>query len=493
MAKNFQNAGSAKTFSDVAKASAEKAQVITVKMIADEKLIDYPYNQEDISYTADIERSIKEIGFIDPIEVTNFDQPNGMYMIVSGHRRRGAGKKCGITKFPCIIKSFNNAEEVRNYVLLANAQRDSSKDPLLFCRRYKMHEEYLKTTNFKGNIHEEIADRLGISRQHAYRYNTMNKVILPVWDMVRDEIVGMSSVLPMASHTTDEQVEILEMLNGCIDAGDTLTREMVKRIIDCYRDGKRTYASLIEDNSTLRDNALPHNELLNAVSGVSESSEVSEHNLINETDVDIISEKPPKDNKNNKVDDEDISNGDNDKGPLMNNKGNGADDDVVFNGVKDNKKPSIDKRVDDQVDSGRDSNDKKLVIDTESNDVNDQVVGGDINKKPILENESSDADDDDEVEAVSIESNDDENSPIYAQEKETKVANDIIKCLERLNTYLNKKHKFDNGEEAESAILVMASTLDLIVEEMSFISREYNKPDVFINALSNIRNIAKSL
>jgi len=237
MAKDFASARSAKTFIEVGKASAEKANVITIKMVADEDLLDYPKNLEDISDTSDLENSVREIGFTDPVEITNYNMPDGKFMILSGHRRRAAGRACGITAFPCIVKYFNSAEAVHNYVLLANSQRDSSKDPVLYCKRYKMHEEYLRTIGFEGSIREEIAKRLGISIQQADRYNTMSKVILPVWNMVRDETVGMSSVLPLASHSVEEQFEIYEILKSCSEAGGSLTRETVKVIIDRYRDG----------------------------------------------------------------------------------------------------------------------------------------------------------------------------------------------------------------------------------------------------------------
>ena len=236
MAKNFGSAGSAKTIKEVAKASAEKAQVIVVKMINNNNLHDYPNNREDVTDTADLENSIKEIGFTDPIEVTSFGQNEGEYMIVSGHRRRSAGVKCGMEAFPCIVKPFNSQNEVENYVLLANSQRDSAKDPLLFCKRYKMHEEYLKEAGFKGKMRDEIAKRLGISTPQADRYNTMNKVILPVWDMVRDEVVGMSSVLPMASHSEDEQAEIYNIMQEALKKGVTLTRDTVKMIVEKYRE-----------------------------------------------------------------------------------------------------------------------------------------------------------------------------------------------------------------------------------------------------------------
>lgn len=260
MAKNFGNAGSAKTIKEVAKASAEKAQVIVVKMINNNNLHDYPNNREDVDDTADLENSIKEIGFTDPIEVTAFGQDEGEYMIVSGHRRRSAGVKCGMEAFPCIVKPFESQREVENYVLLANSQRDSAKDPLLFCKRYKMHEEYLKEAGFKGKMRDEIAKRLGISTPQADRYNTMNKIILPVWDMVRDEIVGMSSVLPMASHSEEEQAEIYNIMQEALKKGVTLTRDTVKMIVEKYREGKKTWAEIAD---LPRDSGLPLNSSIN--------------------------------------------------------------------------------------------------------------------------------------------------------------------------------------------------------------------------------------
>ena len=244
MAKNFGKAGSAKTINDVAKASAIKAQVVVLKNIADENLVDYEHNNEDVSDLADLVQSMTENGFTDPLEVTDFGMEVGKFTIVSGHRRRMAGRKMGYESFPCIVRNFNNEIEVKSYVLFANSQRDSSKDPLLFCKRYKMHEEYLKEAGFEGKIREEIAKRLGISVAQADRYNTMNKIILPVWDMIRKEIVGMSSVLPMASHTVKEQEEIYVIMQEALKNDTLLTRDTVKLIIENYRNGKKEWAEI---------------------------------------------------------------------------------------------------------------------------------------------------------------------------------------------------------------------------------------------------------
>jgi len=106
---------------------------------------------------------------------------------------------------------------------MTNSHRDSSKDPLLYCKRYKAHEAYLEDSNFKGNITEEIAKRLGISVQQAYRYNQFNRIISPVWDLVQDGTVAMTSVLGMSNYDKHDQEDILNILQDSIKRGEKLT------------------------------------------------------------------------------------------------------------------------------------------------------------------------------------------------------------------------------------------------------------------------------
>ena len=273
MAK-FDKAGSNKAFAEVGKKAQEKAQVVTIQNIPNDKLIDNPENGEDVSYTEDLELSMQENGFTDPLEVTDFEQEAGKYMILSGHRRRRAGVNVGITLFPCIIRHFKNKNEVKNYMLSSNAQRDSAKDPFLFSKRYKLHEQYLTESGFKGNKREEIARRLGLSVQQADRYNTMNKVILDVWDLVRAEKVGMSSVQPMASHTESEQQEILAIMQEAMKNGVNLTRDTMKTIVDGYRAGKRTWAEIA---NIPRDSGLPLNAFMNVEPGETKDPAEQEH------------------------------------------------------------------------------------------------------------------------------------------------------------------------------------------------------------------------
>lgn len=244
MGKFDKAEAASKSFGNVGKKDAEKATVIVLQNISNENLLDNPENGEDVDFTDDLELSMRENGFTDPIEVTDFEQEAGKYMILSGHRRRSAGVKVGFTVFPCLVRHFKNRHEVKNYMLSSNAQRDSARDPFLMSKRYKLHEQYLLEMGFKGSIRLEVAKRLGISVQQADRYNAMNKIILPIWDMVRAETLGFSSVQAMASHTEEEQNEILAIIQEADQTGIMLTREIMKILIDGYRAGKRTWAEI---------------------------------------------------------------------------------------------------------------------------------------------------------------------------------------------------------------------------------------------------------
>ena len=261
------------SINNVAKKAQEKATVVVLKNILVENLVDNPKNGEDIKRTGDLETSMLANGFTDPLEVTSFGMPEGKFMILSGHRRRAAAVKVFGTEFaiPCVIRDFKNEQEVQNYTLMANAQRDSAKDPLLLSTRYKMHDEYLTSVGFVGTEKEktaEIAKRLDISIAQAFRYKAMNNVILPVWDMVRDTEsgngVGLTSVSPLAKFSEDEQYEILEIMRAAQGKGVTLTRDTMSKIIKGFEAGKKSWAEIAD---LPRDSGLPLNGFVNPDSG----------------------------------------------------------------------------------------------------------------------------------------------------------------------------------------------------------------------------------
>lgn len=234
--------------SEIGKESNDKAEVLSIVWVADNDLLDFPSNNEDLSHTEDLELSINQQGFTDPLEITDFGCENGKYMIVSGHRRRMAGRRVGKKDFPCIIRHFKDEAEVMNYVLLSNAQRNIDSDPLMYARRYMGHEQYLKKIGFKGSVREEIAKRMSLKVAQADRYNALNKVIVPIQNLILSGSVGMSSVTDtgVANSTPEAQSEILVIMNEALGNGVELTRPLMKEIVKKYREGKRSWLEVIQ-------------------------------------------------------------------------------------------------------------------------------------------------------------------------------------------------------------------------------------------------------
>lgn len=255
MAKDFSKAGLNKNIEKVKKISAEKAQLPIIRIIDNENLVDNPYNKEDISFTDDLVESIKTIGFIDSIDVTDFNMEDGKYMILSGHRRRAAGVKAGVASFPCVIRHFDSEDYMKDFLLLANNYRNTDQDPLLMCKRFQSWKARLTEQGVK-NYTSEAAKKLGLSDSQASRYDAFGRIIPEVQDLVARNICGMSAVVKMAQLSEQEQGEIYNILVDASDKGNNhLSRETVNSIIKGYtEDGKNTWAEIAD---LPRDSGLP--------------------------------------------------------------------------------------------------------------------------------------------------------------------------------------------------------------------------------------------
>lgn len=241
----FDKAKGAKGIKEVAVASNTQARTTKVVYINADKIIPNPENDEDVSYTTDLEISIDKFGFTQPIEV--IEKEDEVYMIISGHRRFEAGKKMKLTSFPCIVRDIKE-EDVEEYLLYGNAQRNEEQDPMLFVRRVRKTKNMLEKKGVKGALREEIAKRYGFSTANVDRYLQANELIAPIIELYRQGKVGLSSCTDtgLYKHTKEEQAEIFTIMNECLDSGEPLKRDNVKKIVQQYRNGKRTWLEVIQ-------------------------------------------------------------------------------------------------------------------------------------------------------------------------------------------------------------------------------------------------------
>lgn len=284
MAKKYDMDAGSKLFEGVAKQSENKAKVSAVVFIPDEKLLDNPENNEDVSYTADIEDSIAKFGFTDPIEVTTFGQPDGYYMILSGHRRRMAGRKKGMTDFPCLVKGegFVDELDIQMYRLTANRHRDSGKeafDPMMQVNRCidlnKVFRQMKERGRFDGNIAEAIAVGEGLSVSQVNRNLSLERVIPEIIDMIRKRQTKPNNVTRLASRPAEVQEGVYNIMREAYEAGQELTRDNVTAFTDGYEKGFRTWEACLAQPDQTRDSGLPLNGFIDTTDSVAPSAEPS--------------------------------------------------------------------------------------------------------------------------------------------------------------------------------------------------------------------------
>lgn len=100
-----------------------------VKNIPIELLVPHPKQAE--IYGEDVIEdefvaSIKDKGILTPLTVTATD--DGMFMIISGHRRKKGALLAGLPVVPCIEKTYENEIEMELEFLMYNIQREKSKE-----------------------------------------------------------------------------------------------------------------------------------------------------------------------------------------------------------------------------------------------------------------------------------------------------------------------------------------------------------------------------
>lgn len=180
---------------------------------------DHPFKvQNDDSMTMLIE-SISENGILYPIICRKKD--DGRYEIISGHRRKYACQKLGISEMPVIERELTKEEAVIAMVD-SNLQRESIL-PSEKARAYKMKMDAMKKQGRRTDLtsspletklrsDERIAESAGESRAQVQRYIRLNELVPELLDLVDDGKIGMRPAVELSYLTEGEQRDLVETI-----------------------------------------------------------------------------------------------------------------------------------------------------------------------------------------------------------------------------------------------------------------------------------------
>ena len=235
---------------------------------------DHPFRVVDDDRMMETVESIKEYGVLVPIIARPIE--DGLYEIVSGHRRKRACELAGIDEIPVIIRNLDD-DEATIIMVDSNLQREN----ILPSERAKAYQMKLEAIRHQGErrdltcgqfghkfdqkkTREVIAEEAGDSPRNVQRFIRLNSLEQPLMDKVdQGELaftpaVELSYLKPQEQQWVDRALEETQQTPSLSQAQrikqeskeGTLTEESVKNIIS--EEKKPMHNSVTLSHDTLR-------------------------------------------------------------------------------------------------------------------------------------------------------------------------------------------------------------------------------------------------
>jgi ParB family chromosome partitioning protein len=153
------------------------------------------FDPEKISELA---QSIQEHGVFTPILVRRAITG---YQLIAGERRVRASKQANLKSIPAIIMDFSE-EEMMEISLIENIQRENL-NTIEEANAYSLLIERM------GLTQEQVAKKVGKSREHITNILRLRKLPQSVQDLVRENKLTMGHVRPLITLGDDQEIETL--------------------------------------------------------------------------------------------------------------------------------------------------------------------------------------------------------------------------------------------------------------------------------------------
>ncbi len=181
---------------------------------------EHPFQVKDDKEMHLLKESIEKYGILNPLIVRPI--PDGVYEIISGHRRKYAAEKLGYRKVPVIIRVMDEDDSIINMVD-SNLHRERiSYSEKAFA--YKLKNDVLKRKagrkksqvdhkKPKKRTIEIISEDCGDSPKQVQRYISLTRLIPEMLQKLDDDIISFSPAVEISALKEEEQKELLEAMD----------------------------------------------------------------------------------------------------------------------------------------------------------------------------------------------------------------------------------------------------------------------------------------
>lgn len=197
---------------------------------------DHPYKVRDDDSMTELIASIKDCGLIQPVIVRPVE--DGMYEMVSGHRRKRAFELAGYDKIPASVRELSRDEAILTMVD-SNLQREVIL-PSEKAKAYKLRLEAMKRQGQRTDLTstpveqklkskfsvEVLGESVGESREQIRRFIRLNELIPEMLDLVDEGKIAMRPAVEISYLPKEAQKNLYDATkyNECTPSHDQTIR-----------------------------------------------------------------------------------------------------------------------------------------------------------------------------------------------------------------------------------------------------------------------------
>ena len=215
---------------DASRAEANLSKIREIPIAEIDEFPDHPFKvlmDEDMEQLVD---SVRRSGVMTPATVRQ--KEDGRYELISGHRRKKACELAGLETLKCEVKELTRDEAII-VMVESNLQRTTIL-PSEKAFAYKMRLEAMDRQGqrvdltstpvvSKSRSNEELADRVGESREQIRRFIRLTELVPEILQMVDERQIAFRPAVEISYLSEEQQYTLLEAM-GYNDATPSLAQ-----------------------------------------------------------------------------------------------------------------------------------------------------------------------------------------------------------------------------------------------------------------------------
>ncbi len=202
--------------------SREEAKLSKIRDIPISEIDEFPDHPFKVFIDEDMEQlveSIRRNGVMTPATVRL--KEDGRYELISGHRRKKACELAGLETLKCEVKDLSRDEAI--IVMVESNLQRSTILPSEKAFAYKMRLEAMDRQGQRSDLtstpmvsksrsNEELADKVGESREQIRRYIRLTELVPEILQMVDDRQIAFRPAVEISYLPEEQQYTLLEAM-----------------------------------------------------------------------------------------------------------------------------------------------------------------------------------------------------------------------------------------------------------------------------------------